>query len=380
LSLSKTLGLAGALTLAFVVHAAVGCGGAEFASDAGGGGSQAGAAVLPGEAGAGMGGAKGSLAGCRGPEDCDDEDACTVDVCRADGVCVLSALCAASERCCDGDCGECCDNGDCDDGVACTSDACFAGTCVYVPDTERCGASSYCSLTQDCQAQEPCQGEGDPVCDDGSLCTTDACGGGLCSHAFCEQATQCCPAAGCAEECCSNQECDTDDDPCTIGVCSGGKCSQAPRCGESEQCCVQPSGAATCGGCCSASDCDDSVDCTVDACIEGRCSSAPGSCPTNQTCDPASGCKQNIECTRDDDCESSACGRCDEGTCSYGCGAGLVCCGNVCQACCSQGDCQDGIACTTDACTNGVCKFTPNNQKCPLLQHCSIPQRGCALL
>ena len=129
-----------------------------------------------------------------------------------------------------------------------------------------------------------------------------------------------------------------------------------------------------------AADCDDKVACTVDACIEGRCYSAAGSCDHGYTCDPAVGCKKDIECHVDADCISQGCGRCDGGTCQYGCGAGEVCCGNSCQGCCSAADCFDGIDCTDNVCADGKCSFPPNNKKCGALQTCNIAKRGCVLL
>jgi hypothetical protein len=395
LSLPKSLGFVAALGLALALQAATGCSGSEFAGDVAGGGS-AGApdpgdggsepkagTTSSGTSGGGTPGSGGSaLGGCRGPEDCSDGDPCTQDVCRKDGVCVLSPTCATDERCCEGSCGECCDDVDCDDQVGCTEDICFAGTCQHQPDSASCGAGKYCSLLGDCMSQEACSAANPKACDDDSNCTVDSCESALCVHAFCadEDATRCCPTTGCAAECCTNQECDTDDDPCTVGVCDGGKCSQAPRCSDGEQCCAGGPAGATCGACCSAKECGDDVGCTVDACIEGRCYNAPGACDSGQTCDPIQGCLKNIECEDDGDCSSQGCGRCDEGTCVYGCGLGQVCCNNSCQGCCSAADCSDGIACTDDSCVEGRCKNAANNKNCPLLQSCNIVRKGCILL
>jgi hypothetical protein len=224
-----------------------------------------------------------------------------------------------------------------------------------------------------------CQASAAGRCDDGSACTTDSCQGALCAHAFCDGATRCCPDTGCAAECCTNQECDTDDDLCTVGVCTAGRCSQVPRCADGEKCCSGAEGA-TCGSCCSAEDCNDGVVCTVDACIEGRCFNAAGSCDHGYSCDPAVGCKKDVECNIDIDCSSQGCGRCDSGTCHYGCGAGEVCCGNSCQGCCTAADCFDGIDCTDNVCADGKCSFPPNNKKCAVLQTCNIAKRGCVVL
>lgn len=388
MSFPKSLGFVAACSLAFALQAATGCGGSEFASDAGGGtASQAGSPTgeagndAAGVNGGGVAGGGGSLTGgCRGPEDCSDGDPCTQDVCQKDGKCVVSPKCAADQKCCEGDCGECCENSDCDDAVACTDDVCFAGTCQHQPSPTSCGAGHYCSLTDGCLSQEACKASDANACDDGSKCTSDSCEGALCVHAFCDDASRCCPETGCADECCSNQECNTDDDPCTVGVCTAGKCHQTPRCGDGEKCCPGLDGGATCGSCCAAADCSDNVACTVDACIEGRCFNAVGACDTGYTCDPTSGCKKDVECREDAQCASKGCGHCNDGTCSYGCEAGQVCCNNTCQGCCSADDCFDGIDCTDNACVEGKCKFTPNNKLCPLLQTCNVAKRGCVLL
>jgi hypothetical protein len=371
------------------VQLATACGGSEFngeaaASAGAAGATQSGAgngAAGTSQAGKGGSSSGGStLAGCHGPEDCSDGDACTNDVCQHNGECASVARCPADQKCCDGDCGECCDDGDCDDKVGCTDDQCFAGVCMHLPNPDSCGAGKYCSLQDDCVDQEACDAGGSAACDDKSACTSDACEDSLCVHTFCDDATRCCPDSGCAAECCTNQECDTDSDACTVGVCTAGKCSQAARCGDGEKCCPAADGSASCGACCSADDCSDNVICTVDACIEGRCYSAAGVCDQGYTCDPQAGCKKDIECKEDADCSSEGCGRCNDGTCEYGCDAGQVCCNNSCQGCCTAADCYDGIACTDNFCVENQCQFKPNNKLCPVLQQCLVAKRGCALL
>ena len=312
-SSSTTLGLVGIVALTLAPQLAAGCGtsgaGAPFSSV--GGQADAGEAAVPTEGGgASEGGASatagtnaiagvpssaeagtpGVFNGCRGPEDCGDDDPCTQDDCRADGICVLSPKCAAAEKCCEGDCGECCEHQDCDDNIGCTDDVCFAGGCQHVPDDGKCEQGEYCSLLGDCMAKEPCNPLDPAACNDGSTCTADDCSFGLCLHAFCSEpdATQCCPETGCAKECCADQECDGDDDPCTVGRCGEGQCSLVPLCAEGEKCCATSDGA-SCGSCCSAEDCNDGIACTVDSCVEGRCYNPPNDklCPALQKCFPA---------------------------------------------------------------------------------------------
>jgi hypothetical protein len=54
---------------------------------------------------------------CSGPEDCRDDDPCTIDECGAEGVCLDAPKCGA-DKCCGGLCGECCSDSDCKYGLA----------------------------------------------------------------------------------------------------------------------------------------------------------------------------------------------------------------------------------------------------------------------
>ncbi|HEY3252960.1 MAG TPA: hypothetical protein VGJ91_03395, partial [Polyangiaceae bacterium] len=137
--------------LALCSFTAYACGGAKFTAHGGGGGSGSG-----GDSGsAAAGGAEPKVA-CQGPEDCDDSNPCTVDQCGADGACTKAPLCGATEKCCDGSCGQCCDANDCDDQVKCTDDECFAGGCTHSPNNGNCSADEYCSATADCRHKETC--------------------------------------------------------------------------------------------------------------------------------------------------------------------------------------------------------------------------------
>lgn len=333
-------------TLLALLHA---CSGSEFSSD---------------QNASNLGADSGGLTGtgiCMGPEDCDDRDPCTVDVCKATGECEHLATCQAGERCCEGRCGECCDDAECDDGVSCTVDRCFLGACVAMADDGACGNEAiemYCSLTGDCRAREPCTGSASGECDDAEACTDDSCVGGLCSHDPCSSGTVCCPDTGCSE-CCSDSQCD-DDDPCTVDSCAAGGCQHTPLCADGEQCCPHPLGAtASCGGCCTREDCDDQVGCTVDACVQGQCSNVPANnaCPGSQVC-TATGCTSPQTCEGDEDCESpNPClsGRCQGGICEFAGCQDSLCCSNGCQQCCGNADCNDNDACTTDTCAEGSC-------------------------
>ncbi len=136
---------------------------------------------------------------------------------------------------------------DCPASVA----SCFAATCTA-------GACGYnrtcCALATDC--------------DDGNACTTDACGGGTCTHTA---------IANC---CASSASCD-DKNACTLDVCAGGTCSHP----------------AIAGCCLTAGDCNDADACTNDV------------CGTDHTCKhPALCCKVDGDCNDGDPkCTTDTC-------------------------------------------------------------------------
>lgn len=231
----------------------------------------------------GAGGTAGTAAQCSGPESCDDGDNCTTDFCTTEGSCAWASKCPGN-RCCNGECAECCDDVDCDDQVSCTQNVCFAGRCMYVPDDTACAAGEFCSVTESCRTKTPCAASDTAEsCADSSACTTDSCQNGFCEHEFCAEDGLCCEN-GCADDCCDDGQCQDDDrDPCTVGSCQDGKCQQVPLCAAGEQCCPSPDGlTASCGSCCSAADCDDGVGCTKDSCTGTR-----PAAPTKQVTTPA---------------------------------------------------------------------------------------------
>jgi hypothetical protein len=109
--------------LAIPLTAIGACNAADFsAAEGSGSGGSSGFAGQQGSTGGGPGsggsqsaGSGGSLIGqtCSGPEDCNDSDPCTIDVCGGNGLCESAAKCADGKACCpSGDCGECCGNDD----------------------------------------------------------------------------------------------------------------------------------------------------------------------------------------------------------------------------------------------------------------------------
>lgn len=323
---------------------------------------------------------------CSGPEDCNDSDPCTVDLCGANGSCAPARKCLGTQRCCAGDCAECCNDADCDDGVSCTENTCFMGQCTYIPKDSRCDAGQSCSSKDGCRPRRPCgilSGE-DPLnaCDDADGCTTDSCGAdNFCKHDYCSKL--CCPSSGgsassaCADDCCNDAQCDSDRDPCTVGSCSDGKCGSKPLCGEGQLCCPSADGkTATCGTCCTATDCDDHHGCTEDLCAGGQCSHTPGHCDQgyicdlNQGCVAAQACQDARDCVAPTPCQQNA--QCLGGMCKFGSckDSGSKCCETGCAACCSDQECDDHVACTEDVCGPNGCTHTPKAALCAKGQQC----------
>jgi hypothetical protein len=372
-----------------------GCSGTAFSSadntTAGNSGASSGGSSNAG----GLGTGAGTGVKCAGPEDCDDKDACTSDLCNADGTCDASPKCSGTEKCCDGgDCAECCTDADCDDGISCTMNSCFSGQCRYVPDDTQCLKTQYCSAKDGCRARQACgilPNEPADTCSDDNACTVDSCESNLCQHDFCPDAnaTLCCEGVGCAA-CCNDSQCNTGSNPCMVGSCAAGKCTTVPLCGHGDECCPSADGkTATCGKCCSAVECDDKVGCTEDKCGGGQCSHSPtASCGAGQICDLKNGCQKAPDCTTANDCKPQAGScqtnpKCDAGSCHFDtCTPPAKCCGAVaggtagCAMCCSNAECTDNIECTVDTCTANGCTHTPDKTKCATGQQCD-PQVGC---
>ncbi len=398
---------------------------------------------------------------CAVDADCDDGVVCTDDACVG-GSCVYTpndANCADDGLFCDGSevcdavqdcvstgdpcavgefcneatdtCDECAVDADCDDGVACTDDTCVAGSCVYPPNDANCPEDGlFCNGDEFCDAAADCSHSGNPCppgkvcndatdtcddcradgdCDDGIVCTDDACVGGACQFTpndaacpddgqFCNGDEFCDAALGClstgdpcaptgfcnevtdqCEECAADGDCD-DGVACTDDTCVAGSCVYPPNdancadngqfCDGDETCdavqgCVSTGdpcavgefcneGTDTCDDCATNGDCDDGVVCTDDTCVGGTCQFPPNdaNCPDDGLfCDGAEDCDAVQGCVSTGN--PCAVGEfCNEGT-------------DTCDDCATNGDCDDGVDCTDDTCVGGACQFPPNDANCP---------------
>ncbi|MBT9555666.1 MAG: putative metal-binding motif-containing protein [Myxococcales bacterium] len=253
----------------------------------------------------------------------------------------------------DNDCDGSTDESLCDDLNACTDNLCAAdGSCANPPNIAPCDDGSSCTLLDQCSGGT-CQGGGAPNCDDGNSCTTDTCDA----------------LSGCKHADVGSGPCD-DGDPCTTGdVCQAGDCvAGTPNpCNDGDQCTTDGCGD---NGCIytATNPCNDSNLCTNDVCLSSQCVFQPidGTCNDGSVCtqvDLCNGgqCKGGSEILCDDGkpCTDN---RCDSKTgCYYPngnapCEDGNVCTGpDVCQqGTCVTGpavNCDDGDPCTTDACS-----------------------------
>ena len=111
---------------------------------------------------------------------------------------------------------------DCDDGNVCTDDACDvqSGQCIGTPNLADCDDGLACTTRDECR-DGVCHGADpdDGLCADGNECTDDICN----------------PAVGC-EQIANAGPCD-DGAACTLDdVCAGGSCVGRDNCPEGESC------------------------------------------------------------------------------------------------------------------------------------------------
>jgi hypothetical protein len=191
----------------------------------------------------------------------------------------------------------CREDSECDDGNLCTNDACDAdGMCAS--EAVDCDDENSCTLDS-CEASQGCLNlpNDGAVCDDGSDCTQ----GDTCFATECNGTP--------VEECCvSDADCE-DGDLCSIDYCSAGECFSEPNVCSLDSVCGIPGLENAClvgfcdpatGACSTAeTNCDDGDICTVDLCdATVGCFSVPRADPPQQT---ETSCSDGL----DNDCDGS---------------------------------------------------------------------------
>ncbi len=256
-------------------------------------------------------------------ENCDDGNPCTEDICGSKG-CEHPAVEAGKS--CDSDTNLC--NGTakcegtvcktapaivCNDGNVCTNDACVpaTGLCAYTNNTASCSDGDVCTLEDKCSGGS-CKGSGAPNCNDNEECTTDSCDKTLgCQHkpiaenTACDDGNICSTGDRCVTGKCvatGGLSCD-DKNPCTKDACSANICGPTP----------EPNGTA-----CVFDRCHINSECQGGACTQGTLINCDDGNPcTTDSCDAATGCKYvNVEgtscsdgdlCTVEDKCSAGKC-------------------------------------------------------------------------
>ncbi|MCO4762094.1 MAG: hypothetical protein KC502_11355 [Myxococcales bacterium] len=315
---------------------------------------------------------------CDGETDegtCDDDEACTADVCK-DGKCSnpgTAAPCDADNDACTED--KCTDSGCapgkkkvCDDDNPCTNDTCDSnsGACGHgaVADGQACDDGNACT-TGDACAKGTCAGNASS-CDDKNPCTTDTCdkaagcvhkaSSGACSDDdkctsgdACDAAGKC--IAGATKDCNDDNPCTTDSCESLSGTCvnaavAAGTCNDGNACTTGEKC-----EAGKCAG--KALTCDDNNPCTSDTCdSKAGCSYAPIGAP----------CNDGDACTEFDICAKGVCAGkpksaslCDD---SNPCTTDSCSAKSGCINLPTAATCTDGDSCTTNGCKAGKCETT----------------------
>lgn len=338
--------------------------------------------------------------------DCNDNDACTVDVCE-NGVCKHTY--DAAQCCTDDQCeidGACVDNNTVNPSNSCEVCLVVDDATAWTPkaDAGACDDGDACTMSDVC-VDGQCVGSAFQ-CDDGNPCTDDTCdGAGGCmftnNTASCSDGDACTSADSCVDGACvpgQTLSCD-DGNPCTSDSCDAASgCTYQPNDGQS----CSDNSVCTLASVCQAGECvvqdvlscDDNNICTIDFCdaatgcdhedISGRCGDT-NPC-TDEACDPILGCvfpfntdpcdDSNL-CTVVDTCTNGACigtqvdpndaNPCTDDFCdptlgvyhnnntlpcddNNACTVGDTCADGGCQPGTDPLSCDDNNVCTTDSC------------------------------
>jgi cysteine-rich repeat protein len=327
--------------------------------------------------------------------------------CGVQGLTPCSAVAPAPESCNgdDDDCDGQTDEGACDDNNVCTTDTCDAKTqqCQHAPAPGNCDADGNACTEGDTCKGGVCTKGAVKTCDDGNVCTIDACD----------------PAAGCTKTDAIGSPCD-DGNGCSVGdacalsdtaTTSAAVCKPAPVkvCAAAGPCLTSACNPAD--GMCSSSNkgdaepCDDASQCTEkDACAKGECKGAAVNCDDGNSCTQdacqydkgcvhtpaAAPCDDGNACTSGDACGNGACSgvpkdpttTCDDGNpcTTEGCdpsASGGKGASSGCTNTANAAKCDDGNPCTAgDQCAEKACKAGANTCQCQSDADCAKSEDG----
>ncbi len=274
----------------------------------------------------------------------------------------------------------------CDDGNVCTDDACDPKDgCIHLWNNAACDDGNACTTADTC-AGGTCQPGSALDCDDGNVCTSDGCDvASGCYHTAntnpCDDGNACTTADTCSNGSCIGgppPNCD-DGNPCTDDACKPNvgctHSNNSAPCNDGNACTTADtcSGGACVGG--PPPNCDDGNPCTDDACKPNvGCTHSNNSAP----------CNDGNACTTTDTCSGGAC----VGGPPPKCNDGNPCTDDACnpKTGCTHSNnsasCNDGNACTTgDTCSGGSCIGGPPlncNDGNPCTNDWCKPNFGCA--
>jgi cysteine-rich repeat protein len=235
--------------------------------------------------------------------DCDDGNPCTDDQCLPASGCASATNAATCDngnpgddpdQCEDGVCtgqGGCQgNNANCDDGNACTIDLCLpTGTCDHSNTAGGCEDGNACTSNDSCSGGI-CQPGPPTDCDDGNICTDDNCD----QNSGCSatpNSSPCDDGLFCnGSDTCAAGSCQHSGDPCA----AGDQCSD--QCNETAADCLSPAGSFCDGGdaCTPADTCDGDGLCLAggttcgDDIVQGECA---------EECDPPDGSACDLDCS-----------------------------------------------------------------------------------
>ncbi|MCO4760643.1 MAG: N-acetylmuramoyl-L-alanine amidase [Myxococcales bacterium] len=265
----------------------------------------------------------------------------------------------------------------CDDGKVCTNDACVSGKCSYSwANGKVCWDGDACTAGEKCSYGKCVGGKIVKNCTDNNPCTNDGCKAGKCTH------------YANSNSCSDGNSCTTGD-KCKSGSCIGGS---GGKCNDGNPCTTDSCGTGGCKHTPNSKSCSDNNPCTTgDKCQNGSCkagalkSCSDGNpCTTGDVCNKKTGqCDAGVQknCGGSDPCSSGVCdpknGGCksaNEGAAcddKNPCTTATVCKSGVCKAGSAQG-CDDNNPCTDDSCTTGGCSHSNNKMFCDDGESCTL--------
>jgi hypothetical protein len=318
---------------------------------------------------------------CNFDKDCWDGEYCTTDTC-VNGYCVYDFAAMNGQTCTDSDSdtvndmcfagmcigqkADCFHPNDCEDFNPCTSEVCVNNVCQYTDaDGDICNDFDGETINDSC-FDGVCHGtfaecQSDLVCGDNNPCTDNSCTANECLTTFNTAA-------------CDDGFLSTINDTCANGICRGTviECHIDADCDDQNYCTVD---SCLANVCIHDDEAMNNFPCTDydvatygDVCMFSFCIGKPANCYFNFQCNDFIWCTEDICDLTNHECHNNAyvppivCNDGDSETINDTCDNGL-CVGTVAD-CLTDSDCEDGNLCTNTGCVNNHCVTTFNTNLC----------------